>query len=420
MVWRASSTIAGSTEMHVGLFAPAWPLEGHASGVVTYVHWLREGLLRRGHRVTVFAGEVTRPEPGVRHLAASLAFRAQRWWRWRREPGYEPVFDWGAQCAAHVLSAHRRDPIDVLEMEESFGWAADVARLTRLPTVVKLHGPGFLTLFGEDARNPLGRARIAREGEALRQVPVITAPAQRTLDATLAHYGLSPAVARHVVNPIELPADAPVWRADACDRKTLLFVGRFDAVKGGDIMLQAFARLLQDDGDLRLVFVGPDVGLLAGDGRRRHLGQCLAEWLGARADRVDVRGPQPPAVVCRVRAEAAATVIASRWENQSYTMLEAMLQGCPIVSSDAGGQRESVRHGQTGLLAAAGEVGAFVTALRALLDDPARAAALGARARAHVLALHAPERVVDETLEVYARAIELPRPPARRVAAAPL
>jgi glycosyltransferase involved in cell wall biosynthesis len=401
--------------MHVGLFAPAWPLAGHASGVVTYVHWMREGLLQRGHRVTVFAANVDAPEAGVRPLSVPLAFRVRRWWRSRSDPSYQAVFDWGQSCALHVRAVHRRDPLDVIEMEESFGWVADVMRDSGRPTVVKLHGPAFLARVKNDERSPSRRARIEREGEALRAMPVVIAPARHTLEATIARYGLHPAVARHVVNPIRLPEGAPVWQLESCDRRTILFVGRFDELKGGDVVLRAFARLLDRDPTLRLIFVGPDLGIAGDDGVTRRFEACRTMWLRERADRVDYRGALPPAAICRLRAESFATIVASRWENQSYTMLEAMLQGCPIVSSDAGGHSESVRHEETGLLATAGDPESLAARLATLLDHPDRAAALGARARAHVLEHHSPDRVVEQMLGVYEQTIAL----AQRTAASP-
>jgi len=391
--------------MHVALFSPAWPLRLFPNGVVTYVHSMAEELERQGHRVTVFASEVGEEGPGVHRLDGSLRFRALRWWRARRDPAYHAALDWGIGCAADVLSVHRRTPIDVVEMEESFGWFADVARLTRIPTVVKLHGPAFMSLVGAELETAFARARIEREGRGLACSPVITSPARRTLDDTVAYYRLSPRVARHVVNPLSLPADAPLWRMDACEPRTLLFVGRFDERKGGDLVLRSFARLLEEDPALKLIFVGPDAGVSGENGELVRFEAYRAALLPQHAHRVEYRGRLAPAEICALRTRAYATLIASRWENQSYTALEAMLQGCPVVSSDAGGQPESVQHGITGLTAEAGSVDSLCKQVRLLLHDPALAVHLGERARAHVLAQHAPARVVGQTLAVYSEAI---------------
>ena len=99
------------------------------------------------------------------------------------------------------------------------------------------------------------------------------------------------------------------------------------------------------------------------------------------------------------------TVVASRWENQSYTSLEAMLQGCPVVSSDTGGCPEIISHGVTGLLARSGDASDLAAKLAMMLDDPQKAAAMGASAQAYVSEFHASSRVAAQSLGLYERVI---------------
>ena len=392
--------------MHVGLLSPAWSPRSYSSGVVTYVHWLREGLRRRGHRVSIFPNLLDGPEDQVHPVRQSPMFRARSWLASKRGNADYLVRNWGAACAGSILDVHRRDRIDVIEMEESFGWAADVARCTSIPTVVKLHGPAFLTA-GDPAPGP-ARSRIEWEGAALHGLPVLTAPARFTLERTLSHYRLAPAIARHVVNPLTLPDATPLWDLDRCDRQTLLFVGRFDRLKGADVVLKAFANLLRRNPDLRLVFVGPDIGM---DWESRpwvHFEELAGLLLDANArQRVEFKGKLSPPEIYALHTHAFVTLIASRFENQSYTALEAMLQGCPVVSSDGGGQAEIVSHGVTGLLAKAGSADDLGEKIQALLDNPEHAAVLGRNARAQVLERHDPDRVAAQTIEVYEGAVEL-------------
>jgi type III pantothenate kinase len=59
-----------------------------------------------------------------------------------------------------------------------------------------------------------------------------------------------------------------------------------------------------------------------------------------------------------------------------------MLRGCAVVATDVGGNREAVRHGETGLLVPPGDAEALAGAIGRLLDDPAARRALARRARA--------------------------------------
>ena len=392
--------------MHVAFYSPAWPLKHHPNGVVTYVHWMREELRRLGHRVSIFTTLLDEPEADVYAVEGSLGLRVRSWLRLGGDPTERKIMEWGRLLAATVLSVHRRMPIDVFEMEESFGWVADVQAATSIPTVVKLHGPAFLSLIEEELETPLARAKIEREGRALKRMAYVTSPARHTLDETIARYGLTPVVARHIDNPLSLPATAPLWALDRCDRKRLLFVGRFDKRKGGDLVLRAFDALAKSDHSLQLTFVGPDGGVIDSQGQRLSFNDARTTLCAeSTRSRIDYRGGLDPHKIYPLRAEAYLTILASRWDNQSYAALEAMAQGCPLVSSEAGGQSEFVVDGSTGLLAKTGSVDDLRQRIAIMLHDSHEAAELGRRARDYVLAQHAPSVVVAKTLEVYEAAI---------------
>ena len=69
----------------------------------------------------------------------------------------------------------------------------------------------------------------------------------------------------------------------------------------------------------------------------------------------------------------------------SWSVLEAMACGCPLVASDTAPVREVVAHGDNGLLADLHDPGAIADAVEHLLDDRLSAARLGTSARATVL-----------------------------------
>jgi glycosyltransferase involved in cell wall biosynthesis len=314
------------------------------------------------------------------------------------------VFQAYIEIARAIHRVHRREPIDVLEMEESFGWFAHVAELTSLPNVVKLHGPAFLS--AEDRRTAFGRERIAREGTALRKAAAITAPCHFTLRETLERYDLKPGLWRNIANPMSLPDRAPLWSLDSCNRDTILFVGRFDLCKGGDVVLHAFHHVLERRKQSRLIFVGPDAGLEDSAGNRIRFNAFRDAVFPAQLrDQIDYRGSLPNDEVAKLRAEALVTVVASRRENLGYALLEAMLQGCPIVSSDAGGCPEALDGGKVGLLARSEDVQDFAAKLLSLLDDPAGAAALGKAARLRALETYSAPKIVAESLEFYTEVI---------------
>ena len=399
--------------MHVALWSPAWPLEKFQNGIVTYVHWMKIELERRGHQVSVFTTflDASGAGPGIHPVRTTLTERL-----WRRLTGGHrksatAVYGYDAEIASVIRRVHRRNPIDVIEMEESFGWCAEVRQRTGLPMLVKLHGPAFLSMVGEELDSPAGRERIRRETLALRNCPFIVSPSQLTLEQTIKQYELQHVDTSVVVNPLTMADSTPLWQLDCCDRDCLLFVGRFDLRKGADVALQAFRILLDNRPHLKLVFVGPDAGWTEADGSTVRFASYVERLFPeALRDRVDFRGRMPNQEIAQLRTRAMATIIASRWENQSYALLEAMYQGCPVVSTDAGGCPESIQQGVSGWLAHSGDPQSFASRLEAILEDPQAAAAMGRAAREHVRSLHSAAAVADRTLAAYGRVLSGQRP----------
>ena len=84
------------------------------------------------------------------------------------------------------------------------------------------------------------------------------------------------------------------------------------------------------------------------------------------------------------------------------TVIEAQAMGRAVVAADLGGPRETVEEGVTGWRVPPGDAAALAGALGRVLAMPAAARdAIGAAARAHVLACYSTRAMQDATLAVY-------------------
>lgn len=391
-----SAARAAQRPLRIGLVTPAWPGSATANGIASATAQLATGLEALGHEVTILALGIDAPTDHPRvvllpeaetSLLQRLMFRFAKD-RVIRQRALSRLLA-GAKLA---LGQHR---IDVLMMEESFGWAAVLRKALAIPVVVTLHGPHWLhrTRPGKPGPGPDAR-REAWEAAGLQHIDGIISPSRDVLDRTIAEWGLPDVPTTVIGNPVRIDP-LPVPAASVPDPH-LLFVGRFDRIKGGDILIQAFARIAAAHPTCRLTFVGPDGGVVLPDGSRHHLAETLAALPPAIRDRVAVLGQKTRDEIADLRRRHPITLIASRYETFGVALIEAMAAGSAVVSTRVGGCAEILRDGETGLLVPSEDPAALAEACLKLLADPALVQRLGVAARADVAARFSADSVARE------------------------
>lgn len=208
-----------------------------------------------------------------------------------------------------------------------------------------------------------------------------------------------------IPNGIEFPVPSggrpPSWPSDAPAGPVLGTACRLVPVKGLDRLLDAFARVVEEAPDARLLVLG-DGPLRAGlEGRAAALGLSRRVWFA---------GHQPE--VARWLAGVDLFVLPSLAEGLPMALLEAMALGRPVVASRVGGIPEVVRDGVEGRLVPPGDVEALAQACLAFLNDPPALGSAGARARRRVAEAYTIDATGPRYIDLYRRLVG----PARRVA----
>jgi phosphatidylinositol alpha-1,6-mannosyltransferase len=166
--------------------------------------------------------------------------------------------------------------------------------------------------------------------------------------------------------------DAPVVTCDS----------RLVARKGQDVLLAAWPQVLARHPRARLLLVGDGP---AEASLRRAVADARLE--GSVLLTGGVPSAQLPAhyaagdvfaMPCRTRRGGLDV------EGLGMVFLEAAACGRPVVAGTSGGAPEAVREGDTGFVVEPRSPTAVATAITALLDDPAKAAAMGRAGRAWV------------------------------------
>ena len=389
--------------LRIGLLTPAWPGTATANGIASATAHLVQGLDAIGHEVTILTGMIDGPHAHPRMvelLPLPFTLSERLTGRFFPDRGLRGVDI--RKLTMGTRQAIADHGIEVLLMEESYGWAGTVRAAVPIPVVVTLHGPQWLHRVtptpprrGPDAR------RESWERAGLQRVDAIISPSRDVLDRTRAEWGLPDVPTTVIGNAVALPA-LDMLAAQSAEPR-LLFIGRFDRIKGADVLLDAFARIAAVHPEVRLTFVGPDSGVVQPDRPRLHLAEALARLPTTIRDRIDVLGHRTRDEISELRRNHPITLLASRYETFGVALIEAMAAGSAVVATRAGGCAEILRDGETGLLVPSEDAPAMAEACLRLLADPALALRLGHAARAEVEIRFTPEVIAREVATFLAR-----------------
>lgn len=188
------------------------------------------------------------------------------------------------------------------------------------------------------------------------------------------------------VERIQSQAEEPVdheWFTDD-DIRTLVSVGRLEPQKDRLTLLEAFARVHENDPDTRLVVVGK--------GSQRERLESHARSLGIESNVYFAGFVENPYAYMR---QATVFVLSSKFEGLPTVLIEALACGCSIVATECRyGPREILCDGEYGRLTPVGDPARMAATISAALEDPIDPAV--ARERAEHFSLRAGAERYDE------------------------
>ncbi|MGC1274777.1 MAG: glycosyltransferase [Planctomycetaceae bacterium] len=174
------------------------------------------------------------------------------------------------------------------------------------------------------------------------------------------------------------------------DAKVVVSVCRLAKQKRVDVVVWATQLLRQLTENVYHVIVG--------DGPERRYLETLAKHF--TCDHVTrFLGHRPDAA--RLIGACDVLWLASDFEGQSNSLLEAMAAGVPVIATDIPANRELVQDGRTGYLVGLGDSPAFAQYADRLLADRTLAAGLGHAAREYVTEHHGVPSMVDAYATLY-------------------
>jgi glycosyltransferase involved in cell wall biosynthesis/GT2 family glycosyltransferase len=294
-----------------------------------------------------------------------------------------------------------------VEVVASHDWltaiaAREIARALEAPLVVTFH----------DEINGKRFGRLDREALYVRDLEALTAhDATRVIANSrflagqiVRHYGVDQERVAAIPGGID-PGLLDLRRSESRvkDFRSVLaapedvlvtYVGRLDPEKGLPVLGQAARAACAGCSALRFA--------VAGTGPEEP---ALSEALAPLGDRAKLLGYVKGETLSLLYRASDVVVVPSLYEPFGLVALEGMLAGASVVTSDAGGLAEIVRHGEDGLVVPAGDPAALAAALVRLSADPTLRRRLGEVARQRVRQEFAWSEIARRTERVYETAI---------------
>lgn len=396
----------------------AQPGIGNAGGMNVYIRELSRHLAERGVEVDIFTRRedpatpaVVEPRRGVRvytldagpaapiakdqlfcYLPAFVSELAYQVYRDRRSYDCIHAHYWLSGWAAYLLQRYWNIPF--VQMFHTLAALKNAVSSGPLESVLRLQVEQGLARVADAiiAANPDERSTIEQQLGAT-AASVCTVP---------------PGVDAEHFRPLDRAAARAVLGIEP-GRPTALFVGRIDPIKGIDVLLRAWQRVVADLSHQRplLLFLGGTFQTGSGaprpdDALARVIAEADSLGLG---ETIRFVGSRPQEELPLFYNAADICLIPSLYESFGLVAVEAMACGTPVVASCVGGLRFSIEHEMSGLHVPPADPEAFAAAtIRALTDHQLRShLQVGARQAALRYSWHRVTTIVARVYERVAR-----------------
>jgi glycosyltransferase involved in cell wall biosynthesis len=399
--------------MKIGIVNQWFPPE--YGGIASYNAYVARGYSELGHEVTVLTARTSPDQPRISMTGGIRVIRIDHWiepYRLRRLPvvgrhvrTVRHVF-YSLQVQRVLSGLVRTHALDIVEFAEiNAEGIMHVLRPSGVPTVVRSHTPHVLLnqTVTEDRGFDMGLiARI--ESAFVKRAEAVTAPSAHLARAVEREMRLPPHTVHVIPNPIDTEEFSPgPPRSSLCEPVTILYVGRLGREKGIFVLAEALALLATGgtQAPWRAVIAGADRPDAAGHSNRAQLDDFFSKR--GLSGRVELCGSvSQEHLVALYRSADVCVVPSIFYESFSYTSVQALACGKPVVASSVGGIPEVVIDGETGFVIPPGDAQALAEALRRLVDDGSLRAALGEAGRRRAVERYAYPIIAGANLQLFA------------------
>jgi mannosylfructose-phosphate synthase len=182
--------------------------------------------------------------------------------------------------------------------------------------------------------------------------------------------------------------------------KYILNLSRIDSNKGHDLLLRAYARIVNDIPDVHLVIGGGSPNPKA---RELEIFDTMKKIIKDNRieEKVHIVGYISDEMMLPFYQNAMLFVLPSIFEPFGMTTQEAMACGCPVIASKFGGIKNAISHGKNGLLIDPQNETEFADAMKMLIQDEILRKRIGKSGSVLIRNEYSWEAIADKFLEFY-------------------
>jgi len=377
---------------------------------------LAGGLRKFGHNVTVITNDGNPlPVPDVKIVrvpsANSRGTLGNKILRWR----WEPHHSWSSAAWEVFKAVEKKSHFDIIETAEYGAWGRYFVGHSDMPVVVRCHTPAHgVRQINENTNDSPNMPLWLRLQDKYERWQTFYADAIVSPSYALAnHLSLSWVIPRDrftvLPNPIDTELFCPNDTEEQKSEQEILYVGRLQFNKGSFDLVKSIIPLMEKYPELTIRLIGIDA---KPPKQYEKLGSMASEVLCSMlpvgyANRMVFSGHIPITEIASFHRRALCTVMPTRgFESFSYTVLETMACGCPVVATHCGGPTEIITDRVDGLLVAPGDIEALTGALDSLIADSIFREKLASNARKTVEKRFAIPVLVPKIVNFYEKIIK--------------
>lgn len=296
---------------------------------------------------------------------------------------------------AKVLEAHHQcENFDIIEGPNNGACFHKLRNLSprsciRIATTDKEHSTINKTNF-----SPYLKELFRAEGKTFRNCPNLVTHTKVHRDNICNEYKISPDKFRLIPLSVRIPLDSEIKHSFNEKCVSILFVGRFEARKGIDIILKVIPKILQKRPALHFRLVGSDLG--------NHYQSNFLKDYSALKNNVSFLGEKRGDALDEEYRNCDIFWAPSRYESFGLIYAEAMSFSKPVIGTNIGGIPEVVADEISGFLCKSDDLNQFEEKLLHLIDNKALREKFGEAGRRRAIELFDFQKLVTKTENYYA------------------